>query len=242
MYAYIVYRIALSLHLEMFLTTTIVILDETINVQLVVFLAIFADIATLMIAYDNAPFSPTPVKWNLPKIWALSLVMAIILTIGTWIIYTTTFVPGNGVIQNFGGAQEVMFLEVALTENWLIFITRLNTSFFESLPSWQLFGAVMAVDIIASLFAIFGWFTGVNTSIVAVVRIWIFSFGVFVVMGLIYMMLSNSPGFDRLAHGKSIKAKKNRNLEDLMVEMARVSYKHQYQPISNIGVPGKAEQ
>ncbi|KAK9759737.1 plasma membrane H+-ATPase [Basidiobolus ranarum] len=140
-------------------------------------------------------------------------------------------VPGKGVIENFGGSQEVMFLEVALTENWLIFITRLNTSFFESLPSWQLFGAVMVVDIIASLFAIFGWFTGVDTSIVAVVRIWLYSFGVFVVMALVYMILSNSVGFDRLAHGKSIKAKKNRGMEDLMVQMARVSKQHEQQPM-----------
>ncbi|ORX92661.1 hypothetical protein K493DRAFT_354223 [Basidiobolus meristosporus CBS 931.73] len=195
MYAYIVYRIALSLHLEIFLTTSIVILNETINVELVVFLAIFADVATLMVAYDNAPYSATPVKWNLPKLWALSLVMSIILTVGTWIVFTTTFVPGHGIIENFGGAQEVMFLEVALTENWLIFITRLNKSFFESLPSWQLAGAVFAVDILASCFAIWGWFTGEHTSIVAVVRIWLFSFGVFVVMAMVYMILSNSEAF-----------------------------------------------
>ncbi|KAK9759729.1 plasma membrane H+-ATPase [Basidiobolus ranarum] len=88
----------------------------------------------------------------------------------------------------------------------------------------------MVVDILASLFAIFGWFTGVDTSIVAVVRIWLYSFGVFVVMALVYMILSNSPGFDRLAHGKSMKAK-NRGMEDLMVEMARVSLQHQQQPM-----------
>ncbi|ORX92666.1 plasma-membrane proton-e [Basidiobolus meristosporus CBS 931.73] len=230
MYAYIVYRIALSLHMEIFLTTSTVILNESMNIELVVFIAIFADVATLMVAYDNAPYSAVPVKWNLPKLWALSLVMAIILTVGTWITFTTTFVPGHGIIENFGGAQEVMFLEVALTENWLIFITRLNTSFFESLPSWQLAGAVFAVDVLASCFALWGWFTGEHTSIVAVLRIWLFSFGVFVVMAMVYMILSNSEAFDRLAHGKSMK-KKNRSMEDFMVEMARLSVKHEQQPM-----------
>ncbi|KAK9685179.1 plasma membrane H+-ATPase [Basidiobolus ranarum] len=231
MYAYIIYRIALSLHLEIFLTTTMVILDQTINVELVVFIAIFADIATLMVAYDNAPFSASPVKWNLPKLWGLSVIMAIILAAGTWVIFTTTMVEGQGVIQNWGGAQEVMFLEVVLTENWLIFITRLNTSFFDSLPSWQLAGAVFVVDILASLFAIFGWFTGVDTDIVTVVRIWLFSFGVFCVMALVYMILANSVAFDRIVHGKSPKAKKNRSLEDFMLEMARVSNRHDYHPV-----------
>ncbi|ORX81303.1 plasma membrane ATPase [Basidiobolus meristosporus CBS 931.73] len=233
MHAYIIYRIALSLHLEIFLTSTMVILDQTINVELVVFIAIFADIATLMVAYDNAPYSLSPVKWNIPKLWGLSLVMAVILAAGTWIIFTTTLVQGQGVIQNFGGSQEVMFLEVVLTENWLIFITRLSTSFFGSLPSWQLAGAVFVVDILASLFAIFGWFTGTRTDIVTVVRIWLFSFGVFCVMALVYMLLSNSIGFDRLVHGKSPKSRKNRNLEDFMLQLARVSYKHQYQPLTS---------
>ncbi|KAK9679707.1 plasma membrane H+-ATPase [Basidiobolus ranarum] len=50
-------------------------------------------------------------------------------------------------------------------------------------------------------------------------------------MALVYMILSNSVGFDRLAHGKSMKAKKNRGMEDLMVQMARVSDQHHKQPM-----------
>ena len=60
MYAYVVYRIALSLHLEIFLGLWIAILNESLNIELVVFIAIFADIATLAIAYDNAPFDRMP--------------------------------------------------------------------------------------------------------------------------------------------------------------------------------------
>ena len=47
MYAYVVYRIALSLHLEIFLGLWIAILNQSLNIELVVFIAIFADIATL---------------------------------------------------------------------------------------------------------------------------------------------------------------------------------------------------
>lgn len=42
MYAYVVYRIALSLHLEIFLGLWIVILNTSLNLELVVFIAIFA--------------------------------------------------------------------------------------------------------------------------------------------------------------------------------------------------------
>jgi H+-transporting ATPase len=87
--------------------------------------------------------------------------------------------------------------------------------FWSSIPSWQLAGAIVAVDIIATMFTIFGWFIGGQTSIVAVVRIYIFSFGVFCVMGGVYYLLQDSQGFDNLMHGKSIKKDtKQRSLED----------------------------
>jgi H+-transporting ATPase len=163
MYAYVIYRIALSLHLEIFLGLWIIILNTSLQLELVVFIAIFADIATLAIAYDNAPFSKTPVKWNLPKLWGISTILGIILAIGTWITLTTTFVSGHGIIQNFGQRDEVLFLEITLTENWLIFITRANGPFWSTIPSWQLAGAIAIVDLIATFFCLFGWFVGGQT-------------------------------------------------------------------------------
>lgn len=62
MYAYVVYRIALSLHLEIFFGLWIAIFNQSLNLKLVVFIAIFADIATLAIAYDRAPYSQSPVR------------------------------------------------------------------------------------------------------------------------------------------------------------------------------------
>ncbi|KAJ9295294.1 hypothetical protein DTO271G3_6117 [Paecilomyces variotii] len=230
MYAYVVYRIALSLHLEFFLGLWIAILNESLNLQLVVFIAIFADIATLAIAYDNAPYSKTPVKWNLPKLWGMSIILGVVLAVGTWIALTTMFAGGEdgGIVQNFGRRDEVLFLEISLTENWLIFITRANGPFWSSIPSWQLTGAILVVDIVATLFCIFGWFVGGQTSIVAVVRIWIFSFGVFCVMGGLYYLLQGSAGFDNLMHGKSPKgSQKQRSLEDFVVSLQRVSTQHE---------------
>jgi H+-transporting ATPase len=236
MYAYVVYRIALSLHLEIFLGLWIAILNESLNLQLVVFIAIFADIATLAIAYDNAPYSRSPVKWNLPKLWGMSILLGIVLAAGTWITLTTMIpyhTPGpegvtGGIVQNFGRRDPIIFLEITLTENWLIFITRARGPFWSSLPSWQLTGAILIVDILATLFTIFGWFVGGQTSIVTVVRVWIFSFGIFCVMGGLYYLLQDSQGFDDLMHGKSPKKDlKRRSLEDFVVSLQRVSTQHE---------------
>ncbi|MCJ1271966.1 plasma membrane H+-ATPase [Lobaria immixta] len=235
MYAYVVYRIALSLHLEIFLGLWIAILNTSLNIELVVFIAIFADVATLAIAYDNAPFSKSPVKWNLPKLWGTSVILGIVLAVGTWIALTTMFASDQrdgfyhgGIIQNFGKRDEILFLQISLSENWLIFITRANGPFWSSVPSWQLTGAILIVDIVATFFCLFGFFVGGRTSIVAVVRVWLFSFGVFCVLGGLYYLLADSVGFDNLMHGKSPKKnQKQRSLEDFVVSLQRVSTQHE---------------
>ena len=218
MYAYVVYRIALSLHLEIFLGLCFAIFNQDINLELVVFAAIFADVATLAIAYDNAPFSKSPVKWNLPKIWGTAVLLGVVLAIGTWITLTTMLVGGlgGGIAQNdIYDQSEVVFLQIVLSENWLIFVTRANGPFWSSMPSWQLVGAILAVDVIATLFCTFGWFGSSPTYIVSVVRVWVFSFGVFCVLAGFYYLLSDSTGFDRVMHGKSPKKRApQRSMED----------------------------
>lgn len=227
MYSYVVYRIALSLHLEIFLGLWIAILNETLDINLIVFIAIFADVATLAIAYDNAPFAQKPVKWNLPRLWGMSIILGIILAIGSWICLTTMFLPRGGIIQNFGSIDGVMFLQISLTENWLIFITRAVGPFWSSFPSWQLGGAVLIVDIIATCFTLFGWWSQNWNDIVTVVRVWIWSFGVFCVMGGVYYIMSESEQFDRLMNGKSKKKKSDRSFEDFVAAMKRVSTQHE---------------
>ena len=83
----------------------------------------------------------------------------------------TGFITGSA--SNF---QELLFLEISLTENWLIFITRTETLFKTMLPSWQLAGAVLVVDIIATVFAARGWF-GANQDAASIVAVWLYSLG-----------------------------------------------------------------
>lgn len=200
MRAYVVYRIALSIHLEIFVTTMVIALGYTINSELVVFLAIFADIATLAIAYDNATFSMRPTKWNLLNLWATSLLQGIFLALGTWVILGTMLVGNQrGIISSYGNIQSILFLEIALTQNWLILITRCNGPFWNSYPSWQLFGAVLAVDIVATIFTFFGLFAeGVRTDIITIIRIWVFSIGIFVGLALIHQMFNESDIFEAI--------------------------------------------
>ncbi|KAK3051285.1 hypothetical protein LTR09_007681 [Extremus antarcticus] len=242
MKSYIQYRIALCLHLEIYLVTSMVIINETIRSDLIVFIALFADLATVAVAYDNAHSEARPVEWQLPKIWIISVILGIELALATWVVRGTLYVPNGGIVQNWGNIQEILFLEVALTENWLIFVTRGGKTF----PSWQLIGAIGAVDIVASLFCIFGWLSGGvhqlplpdpnsqfwfkqstygHTDIVTVVVIWAYSIGVIIIMAITYWLLNQIPSLSDLG-------RKNRNVHDTQMEniighLSKLAIKHE---------------
>ncbi|KAJ5584665.1 uncharacterized protein N7459_004465 [Penicillium hispanicum] len=230
MYSYVIYRIALSLHLEIFFGLWIAIMNEVLDLRLVVLLAIFADIATLAIAYDNAPYAQSPTKWNQPKLWGIAVILGLILAAGSWIAFGTMLLRGEegGVIQKYGARDPVLFLEIALTQNWLIFITRLNGPFWKSPPSLQLAGAVLLVDIAATLMCLFGAFVHKETHILTVLRVWIFSIGVEIVCAVVYHQLHKSKSFDDLMHGRFWRRKSHeRSWEDFAVAAQRVSKQHE---------------
>ena len=234
MYAYMVYRIALSLHLLIFFGLWVMIWNDGLNLTLIVFIAIFADVATLAIAYDNAPYSKYPVKWNLPKLWGVAIVLGLILAVSSLLCLTILLVNDHrwwelhrfglkdafpakftldrmgswgGMVEQSGERDAILFLQIVLTENWLIFITR-AAGHWKSRPSWQLVGAILVVDVLATVICHFGWFIGNRkTDVLTIVRVYIFSFGVFCIMAMAYYLLSDSVVFDNMMHGRSLKQK-----------------------------------
>ncbi|KAH8651597.1 putative plasma membrane ATPase [Tricladium varicosporioides] len=239
MKAYIQYRIALCLHLEIYLVTSMIIINETIRVELIVFLALFADLATIAVAYDNAHYEQRPVEWQLPKIWIISVILGVLLALGTWVLRGAMFLPNGGIINNFGSIQGILFLEVSLTENWLIFVTRGG----ETWPSWQLVGAIFGVDVLSTLFCVFGWLTGGagepsdpitqnrllsqngTTSIVTVVIVWGFSIGVIIICAIVYYLLNKVAWLDNLGRAKRSRA--DTQMENIIGHLSKLALQHE---------------
>lgn len=256
MKSYIQYRIALCLHLEIYLVTSTIILNETIRADLIVFLALFADLATIAVAYDNAHYEKRPVEWQLPKIWIISTVLGTLLAAGTWVLRGTLLLPNGGVIQSSGGIQEILFLEVSLTQNWLIFVTR----GFETFPNWQLIAAIGGVDILATLFAVFGWFSGgVNdlsngrtglspedaarllsqngsVDMVTVVVVWGFSIAVTIVIGIVYYLLTGMKSLNDL--GRKKRSKGDTLMENVLTHLSKVAVEHEMELEKTTGPNG----
>ncbi|KAF1363954.1 plasma-membrane proton-e [Lizonia empirigonia] len=237
MKAYIQYRIALCLHLEVYLVTSMIILNETIRAELIVFLALFADLATVAVAYDNAHSEQRPVEWQLPKIWLISVVLGLLLALGTWVVRGTLFLHNGGIIVNFGAIQPILFLEVALTENWLIFVTRGGKTF----PSFQLVIAILGVDALATIFALFGWMSGHDyqtnppthnskfqergwVDIVTVVIIWAYSIGVTIIIAIVYYLLNRISWLDQL--GRKDRHRKNPHIENMIAALSKLALEH----------------
>lgn len=237
MKAYIQYRIALCLHLEIYLVTSMIIINETVRSELIVFIALFADVATIAVAYDNAHFEARPVEWQLPKIWVISVILGALLAAATWVVRGTLFLPNGGIIQNFGSPQEILFLEISLTENWLIFVTRGGKTW----PSWQLVGAIFVVDVLSTLFCVFGWISGDfeqtdpadravfsihgDVDIVTVVVIWAYSIGVTVIIAVVYYILTNIPALDNL--GRKDRSRADTHLENIIGRLSKLAVEHE---------------
>ena len=159
-----------------------------------------------------------------------------LLALATWVIRGTLFLPDGGIVQNFGSVQEILFLEVALTESWLIFVTRGARTW----PSFQLVAAILGVDIIATMFCLFGWLSGdpIRSSpptsfhqrqdgwvdIVTVVVIWAYSLGVTVLIAIIYYLLNKITWLDDL--GRKDRSHKDQAMENTIGVLSKLAIEH----------------
>lgn len=171
------------------------------------------------------------------------MILGSLLALATWIIRGTMFLPNGGIIQNYGSIQEVLFLEISLTENWLIFITRGGKTW----PSWQLVGAIFVVDVLATIFCIFGWLSGsgggvmetipkdyfVNspngwTDVVTVVIVWCYSIGVTIFIAIVYFILNKVQWLNDL--GRKDRHKKDTKMENALLLLNKVAIEHEVNP------------
>jgi len=176
------------------------------------------------------------VEWQLPKIWIISVVLGVLLALATWIIRGTLFLPDGGIVQNFGSVQEILYLEVALTENWLIFVTRGAKTW----PSFKLVAAILSVDVIATMLALFGWLSGEPirshpptsfhqrqdgwVDIVTVVVIWAYSIGVTIIIAIVYYLLNRITWLDDL--GRKDRSHKDQVMENTIGALSKLAIEH----------------
>ena len=155
---YAVYRIAETVRVLIFLTLCIVLLNfYPITALMLVVLAILNDLPIMMIAFDNAPVAPKPVRWQMNRILTLATILGIFGVVSSFILL---WVAREYFHLDAGVIQTLIFLKLAVAGHMTIYLARTGQQHFweRPFPSLALFGTAEITQVGATLIAIYGVF------------------------------------------------------------------------------------
>ncbi len=156
MMSYTIYRIAMTLSILVFVVATMLIYNQyPLTTIMIILLALLDDIPIMTIAWDNAELSPKPVRWQMDRLLAISIVLGALALAQSFALYLLARDYFNVGIAD---TRTMMFLRFILGGHLLLFVTRTRHPFFRPpYPSWQLLTAIVATQIVGVLFVGFGW-------------------------------------------------------------------------------------
>lgn len=129
---------------------------------MVLIIAILNDGTIMTLSVDRVLPSNTPDSWDLAEIFAFAVAYGIYLAASTIaffaaIVYTSFFEDKFGVEgykdHNAPELHMIIYLQVAMISQALIFVTRSHGFFFMERPSWALLGAFAIAQLVSSIIA-----------------------------------------------------------------------------------------
>jgi H+-transporting ATPase len=196
MTGYAIYRIAETIRVLLFMTASILAFNfYPVTAIMVVLLALLNDIPIMMIAYDNAPVAPRPVRWDMVRVLTVASALGVF-----------------GVFSSFGlfwlardywrlaapVVQSLVFLKLLVAGHMTIYLTR-NTGpvWQRPWPSWRLIVPCELTQLIGTLAVVYGWFMAPVGWRLALF-VWGYALIFFVVASgvkqFIYALLAHRPG------------------------------------------------
>ena len=160
MKSYVIYRIAETIRILMFMTLAIVVFNfYPITAIMIILLALLNDIPIMTIAYDNTKVEPKPVRWNMKSVFVLSTWLGVAGVLSSFLIFYITMVylkshPESALYlpevpswvnmkddKSFlGFVQTLFFVKLIIAGHYTIFNTRIADWFFKKpYPSLPLF-------------------------------------------------------------------------------------------------------
>lgn len=138
---------------------------------MILIIALLNDGTIMTLSVDRVLPSMTPDSWDLAEIFSYAVAYGLYLTLSTVslviIIKETTFFqdkfgvalenqPGTPVDSNDRQLHMIVYLQVAIISQALIFVTRSHGFFFMERPSYALLGAFCVAQLISSIIAAYG--------------------------------------------------------------------------------------
>lgn len=151
---YSIYRIAETIRVLLFITSSIVIFQfYPVTALMIVLLALLNDLPIMTIAYDNVKYSDKSERWNMRTLLGIATCLGIIgvfSSFGILYIGTEVLKLDHYVLQSF------IYLKLSVAGHLTVFVARTKRSFWSVKPAKPLLLAVIATQLVATLITVYG--------------------------------------------------------------------------------------
>jgi H+-transporting ATPase len=164
--SYTIYRVALTMDIMFLVVLSTVFLEfAPLTAVMIVIMSLLDDVPIMSIAYDNTPVSPTPIRWKMPRLLGVAVVLGLfsviesfgLLLIGIRVL-THPHLQDYFELATQSQLQTLMFLQLVAGGHLLLFITRTERWFFlPPFPAATLVIAIVITQVVAVLMCAFGW-------------------------------------------------------------------------------------
>ncbi|KAF9309331.1 hypothetical protein BG003_009872, partial [Podila horticola] len=230
MRSYALYRITSTVHFLMFFFVVVMAHDWALPPKLLILICILNDLATLVIAVDNAQISQRPDKWRIGQLITMSIVLGTLLSALSFAHFyffwkVKDYEPMEYVKDDTRDRplDSIMYLHISSAPHFVIFSTRLTGYFWENLPSPMFTAVIIGTQIIALLMVIFG---GLTTKVPAgeACIVLLISFAYFIFLDVVKVHLFRRWNFELTATFVPTAARRNKLAakKALKIQQARV--------------------
>lgn len=162
MKSYMLYRMAETFRLLLFLLLAMLVFDEhPLTALMVILIALLNDIPIMMIAYDHMRTHSHPITWNMKELLTISIGFSIVGVMCTfslfWIGKVFWFAHLQDEQLQFACLQTLSFMGILCGGNLTIYLTRnIGSVWQRPFPEWKFFLSTLLSLVIGTLVSVYG--------------------------------------------------------------------------------------
>jgi len=173
MQSYATFRISETIRIILFVSLSILAFNFVpVTAVMIIMLALLNDIPVMAIAYDNAPESEHPIRWDIRETIIIASVLGVAGLVSSFLLLYWLQLSGLSVAI----IQTLIFLKLDVAGHSTLYLTRTGRKHFweRPFPSLPFFLPAFSSRIIGTLLALFGIFME-PISVTAVIGLWIYA-------------------------------------------------------------------
>ncbi len=151
---YATYRIAETIRVLLFVTSSIIIFEfYPVTPLMIVLLALLNDLPIMTIAYDNVKYSNKSERWDMRTLLGIATFLGII---GVFSSFVILYIGYEVLKLDFLVLQSFIYLKLSVAGHMTIFVARTKGPFWSVKPAKPILLAVIATQMVATLITVYG--------------------------------------------------------------------------------------